>query len=171
MPSTASLTLNDYDGQPGIVGINVEEVTAANITAVATAMGNWRGAIEAITLGITIKSQLSILSRFNASNARATSNLAQRGNKWIVFYRDNSQFLDAGNTVPNPGFQRAFTLDIPTADLSFRTAQQDVVWAIGSLTNPTEFDDLVTAGQALVKSPYSGDILVERVEATTRAGG
>jgi len=171
MPSTGSLTLNDYDGQAGIIGYNTEEVTAANMVAIATAMGNFRTAVEAVTLGLTIKSELSIIARFNASNAKASSQLAQRGNKWMVSYLDNTAFLDGLNTIPNPGYQKAFTFDIPTADLTFRSAGQDVVWDLNDPAPDADMDALATAIGALVKSPYSGSAVPQAIHTVTRSGG
>lgn len=171
MPSTGSLTLNDYDGQPGIIGYNTAEVTAANLAGIALDMGSFRTAVEAVTLGVSIKSELSIISRFNASNSKSADVLAQRGNKWMVSYLDATEFLDGGNTIPNPGYRKSFTLDIPTADLSYRTQGQDIVWALGGANNHVDFDNLVSKTETLIRSPYSGLVEVQQIEAVTRAGG
>lgn len=171
MPSTASLTLNDYDGQSGVVGWNTQEVTAANFVDVATGLGSMRDKIEEVTLGISIKSELSIISRFNGSNAQATSELAQRGNKWRIAYTDDTEFLDAPtNTIPNPGYRKSFDLELPTADLSLREANSDFVYSGGTGVS-LAFETLATAVEAEVRSPYSGEVVVQFIKAVTRSGG
>ena len=172
MPSTASLTMADYDGQVGIVGYNIPEVTSANIVAVSTDIGELRTAIEAVTRGVSIKTEMSIISRHTSSNAKSTDELAQRGNKWRVSYRDITEFLDAPtNTIPNPGYLKAFDLEIPTADFAQRVNGSDVVFNEGTLGVSQAFTDLGSAIQDLVLSPYGGAIKVQLIEAVTRSGG
>lgn len=171
MTTVGSITLNDYDGQAGIVGFNFDEATAANFASLATAMGSIRSAIEAVTLGISTKSEMSIIARFAASDARATSPLAQRGNKWRVVYFDDTEWLDAPtNTIPNPGYRKSFDLEIPTADLSLRDGNSDVVFSGGVGVDPL-FETLALALVGNIRSPYSGDIGINYIEAVTRSGG
>lgn len=174
MPSNASWSINDYDAQTGIVGIQTQEVTAGNLVAVATAMGNFRTAMQELIRGVVVQSQLSIVSRFSASDVPSTDDLAQRGNKWRVQYRDNTQFLDAGETVVNYGYLKMFDVEIPTANLTLRENNSDVIYTLtngGIGAGAADINAFVAAFNALVRSPYGGAAQVIMIEAVTRAGG
>lgn len=172
MVDSVSLTYNDYDGQAGIVSFNVDDVDATNF---ATIFGwvntTMRDAINAITLGVDVKTEINNVQRYASSNTRATNPSAQRGNKWAVYYRDDTDWLDApANTIPNPGYLKPFSVEIPTADLSLRDANSNVVWT-GGVGVSSEFDDFAIAFVAQARSPYGGLPALQRIESTTRSGG
>ena len=175
MPSNASISINDYDSQTGIVGFQVAEVTAATIVGIATAMGTFRLAMMPLIRGVVVQSQLSIVSRFGASDVPATDDQAQRGNKWRVSYRDNTQFLDAPtNSVVNYGYLKQFDFEVPTANLTLRENNSDVIYTnsgggVGAAAS--DINDFVAATNSLARSPYGGDAAVIRIEAVTRSGG
>lgn len=175
MPSNASLSINDYDAQTGIVGFQVAEVTAANLVGIATAMGTFRTTLTALIRGVVVQSQLSIISRFSASDVPATDDQAQRGNKWRVSYRDNTPFLDdPANTVVNYGYLKQFDFEIPTANLTLRENNSDVIYTLangGIGASAAAINAFVAAANGLVRSPYGGDCQVINIEAVTRSGG
>ena len=171
MPTFGSISLNDYDGQTGVVGFRLEEATGANFVALATAMGDIRAGVEGITIGTTVKSEMSIIARFAASDVRATDPTAQRGNKWRVVYTDDQPFLDPGpNTIPNPGYRGSFDVEIPTADLTLRVNNSDIVYSNGVGVDPA-FEAFVLPFITNCRSPYSGTVAVNYIEAVTRSGG
>lgn len=172
MPSTFSLTINDYDRQTGVVGGNIEQLSGANFGAAVANLDAFRLAVEQVTIGISIKQELSYQEKFQDPRIAAGNDLAQRGNKWRVAYYDDTQYLDAPtNAVPNPGFRKPFDIEIPCADLTYRIGNSDQVWALGSATNDPDMDALVSAFEDLVRSPYTGEAEVTFIEAVTRSGG
>lgn len=174
MPSNASITINDYDTQPGIVGFQVAEVTAANFVGIATALGTFRTTMMPLIRGLVIQSQLSILAKFDAATAPATDDQAQRGNKWRVQYRDNTEFLDVGETVVNYGYRKTFDIEIPTANLTLRENNSDVIYTLsggGVGAAEANIEAFVAAVNNIVRSPYGGDAQVLMIEAVTRSGG
>lgn len=175
MPSNASWSINDYDGQTGIVGVQTTEITDLNFVAVATQMGTFRTTLTELIRGIFVQAQLSIISRFAASTDKATDDLAQRGNKWRVQYRDNTQFLDAPtNSVVNYGYLKPFDFEVPTADLTLRENNSDIIYTLaggGVGAASADIEAFVAAANALVRSPYGGAAQVLMIEAVTRSGG
>jgi hypothetical protein len=175
MPSNLSITVNDYDGQAGIVGFQCTEITDTNIVGVGTAFGTFRTTMMALLRGVAIQSQMTILSKYENSDAKATDDLAQRGNKWRVAYRDNTQWLDSPtNTIPNYGYRKSFDLELPTANLTLRENNSDVIYTQaggGVGAGAAAINAFVAAFNNLVRSPYGGDAQVVMIEAVTRTGG
>lgn len=175
MASNASITLNDYDGQAGVMGFNIPEILAGNFAAITTQLEVVEDAVEAITEGLVIQNQLSSIRRKQPSTARAASPTAQRGNKWLVSYTDIEQYLDAPtNSVPNPGYFKAFNFEIPTASLSLREDQRNEVYVYDPVA-PYSADAAITTFvdeiQDLAVSPYGGEMRVLKIEAQTVTGG
>lgn len=175
MPSNASISINDYDAQTGIVGFQTAEVTAGNFIGIATALGTFRTTMQELIRGVVVQSQVSIVSRFSASDVPSTDDLAQRGNKWRVSYRDNTPFLDAPtNSVVNYGYLKQFDVEIPTANLTLRENNSDVIYTLaggGVGAAEADIEAFVTAFNNVVRSPYGGDAQVIMIEAVTRSGG
>lgn len=175
MPSNVSITVNDYDAQAGIVGFMVTEITDENLVDVATAFGTFRTTMMALLRGVAIQSQMTILSKYDASDTPASDDQAQRGNKWRVVYRDNTPFLDAPtNSVVNYGYRKQFDIELPTANLTLRENNSDVIYTLaggGVGAGDAAIEAFVTAFNNLVRSPYGGDAQVIRIEAVTRTGG
>lgn len=171
MASNASLTLHDYDGQAGIVGFNTAEITAANFAGMTSAIEDLEDAVQAVTLGLVIQNELSSIRRKANSKAKSDDPNAQRGNKWMVTYMDNTAEHSAG--VPNTGYLKIFQLEIPTADLSMRIDNENDVYDAG-LDPASEIPEFITLADELnsiVRSPYGGVGLVLKIEAVTRGGG
>jgi len=77
-----------------------------------------------------------------------------------VFYRDDTQFLDVGNTINNVGFGNIYHVEIPTANLSLLDNNVDVLDLTG-----TEAAAFKTAFEAVQNSPTGGnDITVIKIQ-------
>ena len=81
-----------------------------------------------------------------------TEQWAQRESKWLVTYRDVTQFLDVSNTINNVGFGNVYQVEIPTAKLSLLPANTDLI----DLT-VAPWPDFVTAFEAVQNSPTGGN--------------
>jgi len=175
MPSNYSISINDYDGQTGIVGVQMAELTVGNFVGILTALGTLRTAMAPLIRGLMVQSQVSIINRLAASTDKASDDQAQRGNKWRVSYRDNTPFLDAPtNSVVNYGYLKPFDVEIPTANLTLRENNSDVIYTLASGgvgAAATDIEDFADAFNNVVRSPYGGDAEVLLIEAVTRSGG
>jgi len=131
-------TLNQKTGKPESAEFqfNVNDITAGNIVATLAAWTTFRSAINAIIIGVE-RQESVVAYRTTASNTRASSNLAQRENKWLCRYHD------ATNSLP-------YKLSIPTADLSLLPDGLEYL----DLADGGVGEDFKTAWEALVKSPY-----------------
>lgn len=167
---TASLTYVDYDGQKGQMSINTAPITAANIAAISTAMDTLKTETDVIVDGLGLAKHLTQVTYYAGQSANSPNDLAQRGNKWLVSYTDNTPELAVG--VPNPYYRKPFQFEIPTAKISLRFGGQNIVFNRGSsASNPQEFVDWVAAAEAVAKSPVGGDAQIELIEAVTTSGG
>lgn len=171
MASNGSISIKDYDGNLGVVGFHTAEITAGTFAAMTTAIEELETAIEAVTLGLVIQNELSSVRRKANSSATSGDPLAQRGNKWMVTYMDNTAEISVG--IPNQGFLKLFQLEIPTADLSLRVDNENDVYD-AALTPESDSAAIITLANELnqiMRSPYGGVALVLRIEAVTRSGG
>lgn len=154
-----SLSLRDYSNEISSVQVNIGTVTLLNFAALLTAMGNFKTAADGITLGV-LASDIFVASGGPLSASVPTDKNAQVEDKWLIVYHDNTQFLDDPvNAIPNPGWQKIFRNELPTPDRTL-------------VVNHTDYVDLtagavatfVTAFQALVKSPYGGDSVIDYIK-------
>jgi hypothetical protein len=152
--------LRDNSRELGTVQIHTGAVTAGSLPGLLTEVGQLRGAIEGITIGVMAKESLKVFDTI-LSGASPASPLAQRGVKWTVGYYDETQFIDVVNAVENPGYLKNFTFTIPTADLSLLAdGQEDLDLTV----NPgLEF---VTRFENTGRSPYGGTPKVTYVRYT-----
>lgn len=169
MPDVFSIMINDFDRQQGIFTGNCETLTAANFAGQMTEQDALNDSLAAIILGTVIANSTSHRIAKNPANATPADANAQRGNKWHVFTVDITDELAAG--VPNPYYWKPFDYEVPTADLSLRVNDSNVVWVQGGANNVADFDAFVTAFNAYAKSPVGGTLTVSRIEAMTTAGG
>lgn len=117
--NTGTLSIEDWDGKTGQTSINTGPITAANYTAKHAAIDAYGTAVEGIISGELRK--ITVTEVFAKSSDPVASSAAQRHVKWVVTYRDDTEFLDVGDTINNVGYGRLFTIEIPTADLSLLT--------------------------------------------------
>jgi hypothetical protein len=136
--SFLSLTLNDNTDTPrqesSTTEVAVTTITAGNFAAQATLHSDLINALEGVTIGNPAKSEL-IANRERISDAKASSQLAQKENRWLLRYHGVTNF-------------RKYVVTLGTADLT-------------QLVSGTEFLDLSggtgaalkTAFEAVVKDP------------------
>lgn len=149
MSTTGYVTLRDHENEPGHTLIHLRNLDATNYNTITTNLDNYKNAIAPITLG-TIEKAYFTKEFPEASGYPSSDGEAQRQKKWTLSYLDNCQFMDVGNTIPNGGYLKTFTLQIPTPDLSLLPdgeSNLDLSAGVG-LAFKTAFD-------ANVRSPYN----------------
>lgn len=148
--NSCTFTIEDYDGETSGFRLNVGPLTAANFTAVRAGLDAVKAALvsDAVILGELRKSTIS--ESFAESAAPVASVFAQRESKWLVTYRDITQFLDVGNTINNVGFGNLYSVEIPTANLALLQANEDSV----DLADVAAF---IAAFEAIQNSPTGGN--------------
>jgi len=111
MAGRYNLSYIDYGGERSTFGIWLPTLTAANIAAQTTLIGDLKTATDAITLGNPSRYSI-IANQVDLSNAPAGSVYAQRENKWLVSFTDSVSGASGTTTVP-------------TADLSLLATNSD----------------------------------------------
>jgi len=151
MPANqATATIEDYDREKSGTSVNIGPLTAANFTAKRAAIDAWVDSLPGIIKGEVRK--VNINEVFAESSAVITDQNAQRESKWLVFYRDDTQFLDVGNTINNVGFGNIYHVEIPTADLTLLGNNEDTLdLSLGAVAA------FVTAFEAVQNSPTGGN--------------
>jgi hypothetical protein len=156
--NTATFSFEDYNFESSNTGVNIGPLSAANFTAKRAAINTLETAVQAITLGELRRT--SINEVFAISSASVTDKNAQRERKWLVTLRDNTQFFDGANTINNPGYGNLFKIEVPTADLSLLSGNNDQL----DLTIPA-VATFVTALEAVANSPTGGnECVVTKIE-------
>lgn len=113
MPTRAYVTVEDYSQEKSTVSFWVQDMSGLNYDSVAQDVDEVKDAILALTLGAVRVA--GITKEFPESGADVTDPNAQRERKALIVYQDQTQFLDAGNTIANPGYLKLFTLELPAA--------------------------------------------------------
>lgn len=94
--------------------VAITTITPANQAAVETAWGNLLTAMAGIVIGRFVKNQVTLARNVTGAQIPATDGLAQRENKWLARYHDNTTFQN-------------FQVSIPTADLSLHKPNSEFV--------------------------------------------
>lgn len=137
--SSYNLTINDNtltpSGKPesGSVGFDIITLTAGNLAATELLLVDLVAAIDDIQIGNVAKTSI-VLQNTIVSGDRASSKLAQRENKLLLRYHDN--------TVPAWKYERS----IPCFDLT-------------TLPDGSEFLDLTTGVGAALKSAFEAVVV------------
>lgn len=148
MSTRAAISMEDYDGESSTVLLWVQDVSAVNFGSVSQDVDELKDAIATISLGAI--RDASINKSYPESPATVTDKTAQRESKWLITYRDTTQFLDAANTIANPGYLKVFTTEIPAAKLSLLSNNSDEL----DLAETT-VAAFVTVFEANARSPYN----------------
>lgn len=158
MPAnTATLSVEDYDGEKSRFSVNIGPLTAANFTAKRDAIDDLKNALPPIIRG-EIR-QTTVNETFAESSADISDQLAQRESKWLVTLKDVTQFFDVGNTIANPGFGNLFNIEIPTADVSLLANNSDELSLVDVAVAA-----FITALEAVAESPTGGpDVNVVKI--------
>lgn len=149
--NTASITFEDYDAEKATMSVNIGPLTALNFTAKRDAVDDLEAALAGITLGQMRKT--SINEVFAGSVAAVTDQQAQRESKWLVTYRDETDFLDVANTIANVGYGNLYSVEVPTAKLSLLANNSDSL----ILDDGGVVEAFVTAFEAVQNSPTGGN--------------
>jgi hypothetical protein len=124
MTNSASFIIGEYDPKElSSMGINPGPVTSVNYDAKRDALDDLKAVWGNLSLGVVRKINLTIST--TESTAEVTDKNAQRERKWLVTYRDNTEFLDVGDTIENPGFGKLFQTEVPCAKLSLLDQKSD----------------------------------------------
>lgn len=146
----ATFSFEDYNREKTSTAFNIGPITVVNFAAVRAAIDTLKTAVDGIIIGEQRKT--SITEQFAESSAPVTNQSAQRERKWLVTYRDVTQFFDVANTINNVGFGNLYQVEIPTADLSLLTGNSDIL----PLTQ-AQAAAFVTAFEAVQNSPTGGN--------------
>lgn len=160
MPQPAyTVSIRDWDKKIGTVQVNTGLVTALTLPALLTQIGALRTAIDNISIGVIANEKQEVFDTI-LSDATPASAFAQRGNKWLVIYHDDTQFFDPPvNAIPNDAYLVKYRVMIPCADNSLLAANNtflDITAGVGLAFK--------TAFEAIAKSPAGGSVVVESVE-------
>ena len=148
---TLHVAQNDYDSERSGTTILWSSVNETNFVDAFANMVIMQARIDALSLG-TI-AERAVTFRTRVSNAAATNPQAQREVKWLVTYEDITPEIATG--VPNQGFGKVFTLEIPCADLSLLQANSDEI----NYTS-TAFTNFKASFEAHARSPYGGQVRI-----------
>lgn len=158
MPTHGTVSIEDASGETSTIRFNIQDYSLIptapnNIGSVSQDLDELKDAVALITLGEIRKVNLG--KDFPESAAPVTDVNAQRERKWLVTMRDETQFLDPTNAVPNPGYLRTFQFEVPCANLALLRAGSDEI----DLANATVIQ-FVTAVQLNIRSPWNSSALV-----------
>lgn len=154
MPGRLGFSMLDYSREKKSFSLATGDVTAFSLPGLLDEVGDLRGAIEGITLGVVSDESLSVFNT-NLTNTPPTSPLAQVESAWLVTYEDVTAFFDDPiNAIPNEGYGRLFTLTIPTAEIAATgrlapNSDQAVLTETGMAAFKTAFE-------ATARTPYGG---------------
>lgn len=144
--TTATILVEDKSGQKSTIELTLNDVLGGftNLNAIAGELDALVDEIKNVTAGAVRYNTISI--RFDEDVAAAAN--GSRELKWLVTYRDDSAFLDAANTISNPGFGRLYSVTIPTVDEGLIPAGQEQV----NLT-AAPWDAFVADFETVVRAP------------------
>jgi hypothetical protein len=160
---TWSETIQDYNGETSVTGINVGAVTAVSLPGLLSDIADYRAGIDGLILG-TVKSDQLVAYKTPGTNALPADQNAQVERKWLVTYDDITQYFDAPiNSIPNAGFGKIFNVEIATADATLLDDNQEFL-PISSGPGLA----FASAFNTLAKSPYGGTARVLTIELVGR---
>lgn len=150
MPTRAYVTVEDYSKEQSTTQFWVQDISSLNYDSVTQDIDEVKDGI--ITM---IDGEVRVAGynkTFPESSATVTDPNAQRESKWLITYRDTTQFLDAGNTISNAGYLKLFSAEVGTAD-------KDLLTQEGSddldLNDGGVVQSFVGVWEANVRSPYN----------------
>lgn len=158
-----SFTLMDFSRETSSFGFATGAITAVSLPGTLTQFGALRAAVQGITNGAVVGEQLIVnRTKFPEPAPGSLDATAKREAKWLVTYTDTTEYFDPPtNAIPNAGYGKVFTVEIPCADDSIagiKLPNSDEA----DLTS-TEMAAFVTAFEDIARSPYNGAVTVTRV--------
>lgn len=153
MATRGIIRLKDWGGEPTSVTFFLQDVGAANFATVTQDLDEIKDACLAF-LGGSVESAGFSKDYPEAPNT-ADGIEAQREKKWVLSYRDDTQFLGAGSTFPNPGYRRVFEIEFGTALLTDGTDDFLMPGTDIADMSVTAVSDFVNAILPNIRSPYN----------------
>lgn len=163
-----NISLRDYNKETGSFNFGIINVNTGSIAGILQQTELIRTALIDITDGVIYTQKVGINDQYQSSASASIVQESNREKKWLVTYEDDSPFLDALNTVENPGYRKVFNFEVPTAKLALRQNNSDIVWVRGGASNVPEFNDFVTAVEAIGRSPYKGVMKIMEIRDVSR---
>lgn len=154
-----NITIKDFDNEKTTTQVRLANIGIAGATYASETqnLDEIKDAVIGVILGAV--TETSITDVFTEPAGGAIPNTAQRELKWNVVYRDTSQYLDVGNTVPNYGYNQLFNMEIGTANPALLSAVAKDKMDISAGAGLTLKNSL----EANMRSPYGGTIAVQDV--------
>lgn len=124
--ANGTVTITDYAGQSTTVGVNLQNADqgGANVGSLLQDLDEFKDAIDPLVNGAIVSVQFS--TKF-AETGQSAALESAREKKWLVTYRDTTQYLDAGNLIPNPGYGKTFDFEIPCANWGLLSQGSEVL--------------------------------------------
>jgi len=144
--SPFEISFRDKGGEVGNMGVYGIPVEPADETAMITAATAFKSALDAATLGVIVQWSYGGIQTIVNPSGKASSPSAQRENKLLIRYHDATNLKVMTASIP--------TIDLP--NLVFETDANDFV----SLSSPSFMSGLVTAWQAFVTNPETGNLTI-----------
>lgn len=140
MPSRASFSYKDYDGEVGSVGFDIATLTAANFDATINLVNALSTAILGVQTENCLQNKVVTAQNNYVSRSKAATKPAQREHKWIV-------------TLEDATTHRLTTHEIPIAAVGLVGTDVDTL----DLADNGVGEALKTAIEAVVKFPGTGN--------------
>lgn len=153
MPTRGSIKMQDWGGEPTSASFFLQDIGALNYAAVTQDLDEIKDACLAF-LGGEVLSTTFTKEEHEASNPVASIE-AQREKKWVLTYRDDTQYLGAANTFPNPGFRKIFQVEFGTALLTDGVDDFLVPGTDLADVNVTAVQDFIDGVLPNIRSPYN----------------
>lgn len=144
--SPFDISLRDKGGEVGTLGLYGILQTAETFAANNTLAAAFKGAIVNAVLGQVIQWSYGGITTIVNPSGKASSSSAQRENKLLIRYHDVTTLKVLTATIP--------TINLP--NLVFLTDANDFV----SLASPSFMSGLVTAWEAFISNPETGNLTV-----------
>lgn len=155
--SNYSLQYRDFSKEDSTVTYTGAQMDDANFAAQIILAHNLRSATDGITLGARQVERV-VAQNLNSAQPTPTDKNAQRERKWLVVYKDTTQYYDSPSTAfPNTGYGKVHTVEVPTADLSLLTAAHSDRLDADDPGLPAAITAYITAFEAFQLSPYGGE--------------
>lgn len=149
--SIASIVIEDYNGEKSACKPNLQDMDGAGTLfgSIAQDLDEIKDAILTVITGEVRYAQLSL--KYPESASAVTDVQAAREGKWLVTYRDDTEYLDGANTINNPGYGQLFSFEIACADRTLLSNNQDEA----DLAEVTVWAPFVAAMEPNIRSPYN----------------
>lgn len=150
MPATnGSIKIIDYAGVASYVNPNLHDMDAGGTTfgSISQDLDEIKDGVILLIDGVVRESKMSIA--YPETGGAPTIDATRKG-KWLVRYLDTTPYLGAASTVANPGFNKVFTLEIPTANRDLLDDNEDELDL-----DDTDVAAAIAAIEPNIRSPFN----------------